>query len=176
MENCVLCKPRIEYASEIMAFRDEFLKIGDSMDGTCNLPNIETPTEWIEFVRIIESEETLPNKQWVTANQFIYVRESDQKVVGMIQFRHYLNDFLKEYGGHIGYSVRPSERRKGYAKQMLKSCLKVCKEYGLDKILITCIRENEGSRKTILSNGGVYENTVFCERDNVFLERYWITL
>ena len=94
----------------------------------------------------------------------------------MIQVRHYFNEYLEKFGGHIGYSVRPSERRKGYAKKMLKDCLKYCEEINLDKVLITCMDSNVGSRKTILRNGGVYENTVFEPSREVNLERYWITL
>ena len=70
----------------------------------------------------------------------------------------------------------PDERRKGYAKRMLTECLKVCKAFGLERVLITCLVENEASRRTILSCGGVYNKTVYCERDNVHLERYWIEL
>lgn len=94
----------------------------------------------------------------------------------MIQFRHYFNEFLEKYGGHIGYSVRPEERRKGYAKKMLSNCLNICKAYGLEKVLVTCIQGNVGSQRTILANGGVYESTIYCESDNVYLERYWIHL
>ena len=94
----------------------------------------------------------------------------------MITFRHEFNDFTREYGGNIGYSVHPDERQKGYAKRMLKDCLAVCRAFGLDRVLITCLVENEGSRRTILSCGGVYDKTVYCERDNVNLERYWISL
>ena len=103
-------------------------------------------------------------------------REEDQKIVGMLQIRHYFNDYLEKYGGHIGYSVAPSERRKGYASQMLKTALPKCKELGIDKVLITCIDNNEGSRKTILSNGGVYESSVYEPNEKVYLERYWINL
>jgi predicted acetyltransferase len=94
----------------------------------------------------------------------------------MLQVRHRLNDFLEKYGGHIGYSVRPSERRRGYAKEMLKMALPFCRQIGIDKILITCIDGNIGSEKTILANGGVYETTVHEPNENVDLKRYWIAL
>ncbi|MPN64964.1 hypothetical protein SDC9_212743 [bioreactor metagenome] len=94
----------------------------------------------------------------------------------MIQFRHELNDFLRNYGGHIGYSVHPDERKKGYAKRMLGECLDLCKAFGLTSVLITCLVGNEASRRTILSCGGIYEGTVYCARDDVQLQRYWINL
>ena len=110
------------------------------------------------------------------ATQFFYVRPSDRKIVGMIQVRYYFNEYLEKYAGHIGYSVRPSERRKGYAKQMLRDCLPFCREIGLESVLITCDEDNEGSRRTILANGGVYESTVFEPEEGLTLQRYWIHL
>ena len=79
-------------------------------------------------------EETLPEGM-VLATQFLCIRKSDNRLVGMIQVRHYLNDFLRTFGGHIGYSVRPSERRKGYASWMLKNVQPYCKSLGLSEIL-----------------------------------------
>lgn len=94
----------------------------------------------------------------------------------MIQIRHYFNGYLEKYGGHIGYSVCPSERRKGYAKRMLKEALPLCRELGLKKVLITCLEENAGSEKTILANGGIYESTVFEPDIGKRMKRYWIDL
>ena len=90
--------------------------------------------------------------------------------------RHYLNEYLEKFGGHIGYSIAPSERRKGYATQMLKATLPVCKKLGIDEVLITCIRGNEGSKRTILNNGGVFESIVYEPDEKVELEKYWIML
>lgn len=104
------------------------------------------------------------------------VREEDRKIVGVIQIRHYFNAYLEKYGGHIGYSTAPSERRKGYAEMMLKMALPKCRELGMDKVLITCMKDNEGSRRTILKNGGIYESTVYEPNSGIYLERYWIVL
>lgn len=175
MDQCKLIKPDIFYKDDIASFRQEMLDAGSSMDGTGPLKRMDDIAEWLEFTEQLENKDTLP-PNCVTSEQYIYVRESDNKIVGMIQFRHYFNDFLERYGGHIGYSVRPNERRKGYAKRMLSDCLQICKSYGLENVLITCIQENEGSRRTIMANGGVYERTVYCVPDDVYLERYWIHL
>ncbi|WP_163194075.1 GNAT family N-acetyltransferase [Clostridium thermarum] len=175
MDKCVLIKPVISFKSDIQAFRKEMIEANSSMDGTGPLRHMENIEEWLEFNKNCENKETLPDNL-VTSEQYIYVRQADNKIVGMIQFRHYFNEFLEKYGGNIGYSIRPSERRKGYAKRMLADCLKNCKAYGLEKVLITCIRENEASRRTILSCGGIYESTVYCEPHGVYLERYCIYL
>ena len=175
MERCKLIKPDITYQEDISSFRQEMLDANSQVDGAAPLGRMENIAEWLDYNRRSENEDTVP-ANWVTSEQYVYVREADNQVVGLIQFRHYFNDFLEKYGGNIGYSVRPSERRKGYAKRMLSDCLKVCKAYGLGRVLITCVKGNEGSKKTILSNGGIYESTVYCELDGVYLERYWITL
>lgn len=175
LEDVMLIKPSVAYTEEIMSYRQEFLENGDSMDGTGGLRNIKDPIEWIKSCRDFEDLSKVP-AHLVSSEQFILVRKEDQRIVGMIQLRHRLNDYLLNYGGHIGYSVRKSERRKGYANLMLSKMIQIAKHKKMDKLLITCLDHNEASRKTILKNGGIYEDKRYEENLNEYLERYWISL
>ena len=175
VQDCVLVKPDDSFAEEIQMYRREMLLAKSSMDGTGQLRHMDDTSEWLAFNKRFENEETVP-EHFVRAEQFIYIRPKEQTIVGMIQFRHRLNSLLRNFGGHIGYSIRPSERNKGYARQMLEDCLKICKETGLQKVLITCRKDNEASRRVILANGGEYEKTVYHELEDLTIERYWISL
>ncbi len=175
MEELILIRPSVEYASQIAEYRQEFLDAGDSMDGTGALRRTEDPYEFIRTSIEREDPKNVPADR-VPATQFLFIRKSDDRLLGMLQVRHCFNDYLEKYAGHIGYSVRPSERRRGYAKKMLKTALPFCREIGLDKVLITCIDGNVGSEKTILFNGGIYELTVHEPNENVDLKRFWIKL
>lgn len=163
----------MEYKAQISSYRQEFLDNKESMDGTGPLSKMDDIEKYIQFCKSGERKETTP-ENLVPATQFLYIRKSDNKLVEMIQIRHYFNHFLELYGEHIGYSVRKSERQKGYAKAMLKSIIPFCKEIGLDNILITCRENNIASEKTILSCGGVYESTVLEPTSNVKLKRFWL--
>lgn len=175
MSDFILIKPDLDYAEQIMEYRREFLDAGDSMDGCGSLRVIDNSEQYVKKCLDYEKPETLPEGR-VIATQFLFIRKSDKRLVGMIQVRHYFNDYLAKFGGHIGYSVRPSERRKGYGKEMLKSVLPYCRDIGLKKLLITCYEDNLGSEKTILANGGVYESTVYESNEKVNLKRFWIEL
>ena len=174
MENLLLLRPTAEYAEQIMECKQEYLAADSSMDGCGPLRRTDDPIVFIEKCALEENPETCPTPL-VPATQLMLVRKTDNKVLGFLQIRHEFNDYLSKFGGHIGYSVRPSERRKGYAKQMLHMALPFCRELGFDKVLITCTDGNIGSEKTILANGGVYESTVYEPDGKKYMKRFWIT-
>ncbi|MBQ8577555.1 MAG: GNAT family N-acetyltransferase [Clostridia bacterium] len=158
-----LIEPTMEYDRQIQAFRREYLASGDSMDGSSSLRKFERTQDWLDQLEPLTT-------------QYIYVREEDDKVVGLIQIRHRFNDFLEKYAGHIGYCVCPGERRKGYAAQMLSLVLLECRRLGIFDVLVCCLEDNEASRRTILGNGGVFESKVFEPDSRRWIERYWIHL
>lgn len=175
MEEMRFMKPDASLLSEIAAYRQEFLDADDSMDGTGLLRKMADPMEWLAANAAMEKKETVPSP-FVPATQYALVRVSDGKLVGMLQLRHELNDHLRTLGGHIGYSVRPSERQRGYAKEMLRRVLPLAKALGLKQVLVTCYEENDPSRRTILANGGVYEGSSLEEESGKRVQRYWISL
>lgn len=177
MEQMLLVRCAPAYAAQIASYRQECLDTGSRMDGCGPLRRMEDPMDWVRWCQSWDTDGALPtDMDWVRTTQFLYIRASDSKMVGTIQVRHTLNQMLAAYGGHIGYSVRPSERRKGYAARMLGEVLPFCRQLGLARVLITCTPDNEASRWTILANGGVYESTVFEADRGRELERYWIDL
>ncbi len=127
---------------------------------------------WLEYTFKIESKDTCPS-HLVPAHTYFLVLEN-KRIIGSVNIRHYLNDYLLNFGGHIGYGIRPSERKKGYASLMLSLALPIAKELGINKALITCNKNNKGSAKTIINNGGILENEVM--EDTEITQRYWISI
>lgn len=176
MSRLILIKPIEKYAEQVMDYKNEMLKNGDSFDGCAGLEDVDSFSQWVDFERRLKAKY---QEGYVPSEVYLAIRIGDDVLVGIIDFRHPLSDFLKNFGGNIGYSIRPSERRKGYATEMLKLLLPICKDMGEHKLLLNCDKGNIFSSKTILNNGGILENEV---ADSVGLsktgviQRYWITL
>ena len=153
---------------QIEDYKNEFILNNEIIPGAANLTILAT-NEWVKFVENTKYKETV-TPGFVTAHTFFAL--DNDKIVGVINGRHELNDYLLNFGGHIGYSVRKSERRKGYGKKMLIYTSEFLFSLGLEKILITCDKKNIASKCTIESCGGILENEVIEESRTTL--RYWI--
>lgn len=167
-----LRQPEAFDREQVMAYRKEFLAIDSRMDGTCALNEYDDFDAWLANVRRYSSPETTPAGK-VPSTQYLALDENEH-LVGMVNLRHCLNDYLLEFGGHIGYSVRPADRKNGYAIQMLKLALGEAKALGIDRVRIACDRYNIASAKTIQANGGVLDGERYDPQDSTLTQRYWI--
>lgn len=111
---------------------------------------------------------------WVPETYFWLI--DGETYIGTTRLRHYLTPSLRKYGGHIGYEIRPSKRRQGYGTQILRLALQEARKRGIERALVTCDRENTGSRKIIEANGGVFEgeDVVWVGSQPIHERRYWV--
>lgn len=177
-EELILVVPSEEYKEQAINLIEEVDKVDVDpnirFSGFNSLEEYkENYEEWLTYIDNQLNKETIP-QGLVTANTFFTIRKSDNQLVGIINIRHELNDYLFNYGGHIGYSILPSERRKGYAYKQLILGLEFCKSLNIEKVLVTCVEYNIGSSKTIEKAGGVLENIVFNPNKQTNERRYWI--
>lgn len=163
--------PAPEHKQAAWDYRQEHIDCGEAhIHGSSSFSKADNYEKWLEKITWNQANAT---PDWVTGS--IYFAFVDSKIVGTIAVRHTLNDSLLKSGGHIGYGVRPSERRKGYGAEMLALALEKCREFGIEKALVTCDKDNIASAKTALRNGGVLENEV-VEDDGNIVQRYWIAV
>ncbi len=173
MDKIILVKPDLSYADEIIKYKEESLAESPVINGSAGLDRFSSIEVWLEELKKRSCEDTVP-KGLVPSSTYLAVREKDNYIVGMIDIRHYLNEYLTQVGGNIGYGVRKTERNKGYAKQMLKLALEKCKELKIKKVLITCDEDNIASEKVILSANAKLEDIRNVDGENK--KRFWIDL
>lgn len=174
--NIKLTEPTTAYEKDIWQFRREILSSNDKdkFAGCGTLEKCSSAQEWIDAVNLHKTAKNCPEDR-VPSNIYIAVREHDNRIVGIIDLRHHINHpILGTWGGHMGYYVRPDERGKGYAKEMVRQNLQKCRALNIPRVLITCDADNSASEKVILANGGVYEKSI--EVDGSIIKRYWIAL
>lgn len=167
---------------QLVKMGPEYRKMAEDMihewkaSGEAIIPNAIDRADIHDFPAYLDSLEfTTPAPGLVPDSTFFCLDKERNILVGAINIRHYLNDSLLKFGGHIGDGVRPSERRKGIATQMIALGLEECKKLGIARVLMTCKKENTGSAKSIIKNGGILENEIEKE-DGTVMQRYWITL
>ena len=173
MDKIILVKPDLSYADEIIKYKEESLAESPIINGSAGLDRLSPIEDWLEELNKRSCEDTVP-KGLVPSSTYLGVREKDNYIVGMIDIRHYLNEYLTQVGGNIGYGVRKTERNKGYAKQMLKLALEKCKDLKIKKVLITCDEDNIASEKVILSANAKLEDIRNVDGENK--KRFWIDL
>lgn len=171
----ILVKPDIKYTNQYIEMLAEWAASG------------EEPEPWVlkedysDFPAMVQRFEDqsrgigIPTGFVPSSTYWAYDDVSD-KVVGAVNIRHTLNEFLLAAWGNIGYGVRPGQRRRGYATEILRQALNECRMLGIERVLLGCFKENIGSAKTIMNNGGVLENEIVLKGNDRKIQRYWITL
>lgn len=167
----VLVRPTLELKEKALAYREEHFQHGErTIFGSELFDRTESYEEWLSCVTLNTDPRTV-KENWVVTDTFFAVRKSDGRIIGIIDLRHTLNDFLKDLG-NCGYSVRPSERKKGYAAEMLYQLLKTARETGMKELHISVEKENTASVKVIQKNGGVYERSFSFEGKTADIYRF----
>jgi predicted acetyltransferase len=169
--NLSLVVPTRELEHDAIAYKEEFFDRHEPIiNGSALWDQTDSYAAWLQHTKnnshkIVAKPILLPGPAvlaktvqpgWVPASTFFAVRQQDHKIVGMIDIRHHIDHpFLSQYGGHIGFRVRPTERNKGYATQMLRQALAYCQDLGLAQVMLGCYKDNRASVRTIEKCGGV---------------------
>ncbi|KOR90220.1 GNAT family N-acetyltransferase [Paenibacillus solani] len=168
-----LVKPSAEFKDEYLSFYQDWK---DSQEDMVPWVIARDPGDFDDMLQFLNNNEQGINipEGWVKDSTYWLVTEAN-RVVGAVNIRHQLNEKLFNAGGHIGYGIRPSDRQKGYATQLLSLALEKTKDLSINKVLVVCDADNTGSKKTILKNGGI-QDTDYIEEDGNIVNRFWISI
>lgn len=145
--------PNQDYEQQAIEYINEFYEYNSEINGVGGLHRyLDNYSGWLQ--KLEEDRIRITNEEKVPAETFFLVRENDNKIVGTINIRLALNEKLKKIGGHIGYSIRPTERKKGYNKINLYLGLLCCQEHGIKEVFMDCDKDNLASAKTMQALGG----------------------
>ncbi|GAB3063165.1 GNAT family N-acetyltransferase [Virgibacillus ainsalahensis] len=168
-----LTHPTIDLKKKYMDFYQEWKESGEEMipfvikKGPDNFPSM--------LHYLSDCEKGLePPESWVPASSTYWLVDNHE-LIGVVNIRHRLTEPLINTGGHIGYGIRPSKRKKGYATQILSLALEKARELDLEKVLLVCNSTNAASKKVIINNGGTSDWDYIDEQKNT-LKRFWIKL
>ena len=176
MERFFLERPSIERKNEIIEYINEYVKYNSDINGTGSLDKI---LKGYTFEQALERCLNMENREYAESvgrcqgKTFLLIRENDNRIVGSINIRWNLNEEMLRFGGHIGYGIRPTERRKGYNKINLYLGMIEAKKIGLEKVMLDCDVNNIGSDRTLKALGGKLERTEVDPSDGVLTNVYW---
>ena len=172
VKHMTLCLVKLSdlYKKQLYDILDEWFAVEEKI-----VPYAIRKTDYHDFEKYLSSLEVNDDSNGLVPDSTFFCLDLERDIfVGAVNIRHYLNESLLLNGGHIGDGVRPSERRKGIASKMISLALDECKKLGIKKVLMVCDKNNVGSAKSIMNNGGVLENEVV--EDGVTQQRYWIKI
>ncbi|MBE6894071.1 MAG: GNAT family N-acetyltransferase [Ruminococcaceae bacterium] len=173
--NVKLIKLTKEYYSQLSEMIDEW-KLDQEINHTNHAPWAIFKNDYHDFEYYLDNLEINEPKDGKVPDSVFFLLDVERNVLlGAVNIRHYLNDFLLQYGGHIGDGIRPSERGKGYATEMIRLALQECTKLGIDRVLMVCDKSNIASARTIIKNGGILENEYADEKGQI-QQRYWIEI
>ena len=163
----------MEHGEALQRFLSEFAKVGEEM-----IPAYGPPRDWghgqiVDTLAAWSRGERL-QEGWVPGTTLFL--EEGGELLGIVNLRHKLTEALKRYGGHMGYSVRPSSRRQGYGTLLLEAGMVEARSLGIERLLVTCEPTNLGSIRVIENNGGVLQDEFFHEGVQRLVRCYWIDL
>lgn len=168
-----LVELNLEMEAQYKSFLEELEKQGQAGQWLFEYKQLSF-NMFVQKIKNWQLGKDLPDN-WIPCSTW-WLCDTKNKIVGMVSLRHELNDFLKKIGGHIGYVIRKSERRRGYGTEILRLTLEKAKALGLKRVLVTCDEDNIASAKIIEKNGGMLEDTYQENEMAVPKRRYWIRL
>lgn len=162
-----------------LALRDDFYAMLAEYDAAGEEYRDYDPArkDYGAYLKIMENfAQGIDLKEGYVPSSTYWLVRNGQTILAESHLRHFLNPFLEQFGGHIGYRVRPSERRKGYGTTLLAFTLQKAKELKLERVLLTCDDHNIGSYRIMEANGAILEGKTVPEAYGHLIRRYWITL